>query len=282
MMAFKIAGNRGAYDVVDDFDIKIFIESLPLKIPPIVDVQTYKDFEATYFTPSNLIEGLTRRRENIKDIQAIIFDLDFVPDLHELDQDLMKLVNFDMEFHAWQTPSSLGSSKHEGGMRLYIPLSVPIEPKLLPQAVDEIVKTFILEVGINLLNYGADIKASKTVGRLMGLPLQQYLTFSWYGSWRYAVQSKYKAPKHKSRKGRQTNRGVSPEKFVKDYMRKHNVPELVLGHNVHNTLQQLIGALSKAGFEQEQAIEGLEFLSGIPTHGMGDIEKEVMTSSAYK
>lgn len=281
-MAFKTAGNRGAYDVVDEFDMKQFIESLPLFHGQIADVDNYKNFEALYMTPSNLKEGLERRKENIKDVQAIIFDLDYVPDLHELDHELMKLVNADVEFHAWQTPSSFGASKHENGMRLYLPLKNPIEPELLPQAVDEIIKNLVTYFQFNLLDFGADITASKTVGRLMGLPLQQMYVFSWYGSNRYEVQSKYvEKPKRKYTK-HLTNQGASPERFVKDYIKKHNIPDLVLGENVHNILQQLIGALSKAGFSEEQAIEGLEFLSDVPTNGIDDIEKEVRTSTAYR
>lgn len=65
-------------------------------------------------------------------------------------------------------------------------------------------------------------------------------------------------------------------------MKKHNIPDLILGVNVHNTLQQLSGALAKAGFNEEQALEGLEFLSDVPTNGMADIEKEIITSNAFK
>lgn len=292
MMAFKVAGNRGGYDVVDDFDMNEFMMSLPLYHEHIDDVQTFKDFEAMYFTPSNLKEGLDRKKENIADVQAIIFDLDNVQDLHDLDKDMVKLSKVDLEFHAWQTPSSIGNGQHHGGMRLYIPLKEAIIPELLPQAVDELMNTLNQIVGVNIQKYGADITTSKTIARLMGLPLQNHLTFSWYGSKKYKVNAKYvKTKKQQSAKRwysggaynkRLTNYSDSPEKFVKDYMNKHNIPDLILGVNVHNTLQQLIGALDKAGFNQEQALEGLEFLSDIPTHGMADIEKEVASSNAFK
>lgn len=291
MMAFKVAGNRGAYDVVDDFDMKEYMDSLPLYHDPIDDVQTFKDFEAMYFTPSNLKEGLARKKDNIADIQAIIFDLDNVESLHDLDKDMVKMSKVDLEFHAWQTPSSIGNGQHHGGMRLYIPLKESIEPRLLPQAVDELMNTLNQVLDVDLNKYGADITASKTIARLMGLPLQNYLTFSWYGSKKYKVNAKYVEPKKATQKRwcrdfsqrkLVTNRGESPETFVRDYMKKHNIPDLILGVNVHNTLQQLSGALAKAGFNEEQALEGLEFLSDVPTNGMADIEKEIITSNAFK
>lgn len=283
MYAFKTSGNRGQYDVIDEFDVIEFYNSLPLHHDPIPDLQQFKDFQAWYFTPSNLKIGTTRSKDNIKDVQAIVFDLDDVPDWNEYLGDVLKMATTGVEFATWQTPSSIGHGKHKGGMRLYFPLAVPIMPELLSQAVDELVVE-LAKIGFNLLNYGADLPSSRTIGRLMGLPLQRYMTFinSSDQTWKYQVTSQYEPPKPKKQWTRRTNMKTSPEDFVRMYIKKHDVPQLVLGVNVHNILQQLIGALERAGFTEDEAMEGLEFLSDATENGLADIEKEVATSNAYK
>lgn len=284
MYAFKIAGNRGGYDVVADFNLDEYYRSLPFKRKEIKNIQEFKDYEAQYFTPSDLISGLERKKQNIKNIQAIIFDLDGVDHVSDLISDAMVVAETNMEFALWQTPSSLSNQgEHVSGMRLFVPLEEPIEPKLLSQAVDEVVRALAV-FGLNVLSYGADLVASKTVGRLMGLPLQQYRTLRVGGkdSWRYKITSQYVEPPHREFKRKRTAMKTAPDEFIKGYMRKHNIDDPTLGVNVHNTLQQLIGAMSKAGFSKDETKEGLEMFEGITRNGMADIEHEVETSSAYK
>jgi hypothetical protein len=282
LYAFKTAGNRGQYDLVDEFDIETYFNSLPLHHDPINDVQQFKDFHAWYLTPSNLKNGLARNKDNIADVQAIVFDLDRIVEIEEYIANIFELAKTGLEFATWQTPSSIGNGKHENAMRLFIPLDKPIEPLLLPQAVDELTIAMITNANFNVLDYGGDITTTKTIGRLNGLPLQRYLTIINPGSWRYRITSKYEPPKPKKKYVRRTNMKTPPEEFVKMYMKKHDIPELILGVNVHNVLQQLIGALEKAGFAEDEAMEGLEFLADTTEHGMADIEKEVATSNAFK
>lgn len=284
MYAFKLAGNRGAYDVVDDFDLNAYYQSLPFKKGEITDLFEFKNYQAQYFTPSDLNAGLERKRSNIKNIQAIVFDLDGVDNVTDLIIDAMTLSESNLEFALWQTPSSLSQQgNHVSGMRLYVPLDEPIEPKLLPQAVDEVVIS-LATFGLNVLNYGADLVASKTIGRLMGLPIQQYRTLRVGGqqSWRYKVTSQYKEPKEKVHKRKRTTMKTAPDEFIKMYMRKHNIEQPTLGVNLHNTLQQLIGAMEKAGFSEDEVVEGLEMFADIAQKGMEDIEHEVKTSTAYR
>lgn len=167
--AFKKSGVFGGYDVVDDFDVILYANSVPYKHELVEDTEEFKTYQAQYFTPSALVEGLTRSRENIANIEGIVFDLDEVPDFLEL-RNLFyhMLIASKVEAYLWKTASGVFGGKHSNAVRLYIPLAEPIEPRLLPQAVDELALV-LKNVGIDVESFGVDIVASKTIGRLMGL-----------------------------------------------------------------------------------------------------------------
>lgn len=90
--AIKKSGIYGDYDLTDDFDLIIYAESLPQFHDEIQDLDDFKSRQAQYFTPSNLKEGLRRSRDNIADVQGILFDLDQVQDRDELQHDFYTLL----------------------------------------------------------------------------------------------------------------------------------------------------------------------------------------------
>lgn len=255
MYAFKKSGIYGDYDVVDDFDVVVYAESLPVVHEPIIDLEEFKKNSAQYFTPSNLKNGLTRSRMNIQDIQGILFDLDGVDHWEALMKDFYDmLVKSKIEMYLWKTPSALAvDGKHVNGSRLYVPLGEAINPELLPQAVDELARTFILG-GFNILSYGADLQASRTVGRLMGLPLQQKDTIV---PWdladrkRYKVQAKLDTSTFHSTSGSGFTGELNDDptienlaNFIKRYSDKHHITFNVGERD--NSLTRLFGALKKA------------------------------------
>lgn len=192
--AFKKSGVFGGYDVVDDFDVILYANSVPYKHEPVEDTEEFKTYQAQYFTPSALVEGLTRSRENIANIEGIVFDLDEVPDFLKLRNLFYRMmIASKVEAYLWKTASGVFGGKHSNAVRLYIPLAEPIEPRLLPQAVDELALV-LKNVGIDVESFGADIVASKTIGRLMGLPIQQEGTIvPWdiESRFRYKVKAVY-------------------------------------------------------------------------------------------
>lgn len=255
MYAFKKSGIYGDYDVVDDFDVVAYAESLPVVHEPIKDVGEFKKVSAQYFTPSNLKNGLARNRMNIQDVQGIIFDLDGVDHWNELMKDFYDmLVKSKIEMYLWKTPSALAlDGKHENGSRLYIPLGEAIAPELLPQAVDELARTFILG-GFNILSYGADLQASRTVGRLMGLPLQQKDTIvPWdiANRKRYKVKAKLDKSSFQSTSYSEFVGALTDEptvenltNFIKRYADKHQITFNVGERD--NSLTRIFGAVKKA------------------------------------
>jgi hypothetical protein len=194
VMAFKKSGVFGDYDVVDDLDLIRYANSVPAKHEPVEDYDYFKKYQAQYFTPSNLKNGLSRSADNIADVQGILFDLDEVDDLKALRHKFyLMMIKSKVEAYLWATPSSLFGGSHKNAQRLYIPLAEAINPNLLPVAVDELVSV-LNKIGINVSEYGADLTSSKTVGRLMGLPIQQVGTIvPWNISkrFRYRVKAKY-------------------------------------------------------------------------------------------
>ncbi|KRN77245.1 hypothetical protein [Weissella minor] len=255
MYAFKKSGIYGDYDVVDDLDVVTYTESLPVVHEPIEDVDEFKKVSAQYFTSSNLKNGLARNRMNIQDVQGIIFDLDGVDHWEELMKDFYDmLVKSKIEMYLWKTPSALAADgKHANGSRLYIPLGEAIEPELLPQAVDELARIFILG-GFNILSYGADLQASRTVGRLMGLPLQQKDTIvPWdiVNRKRYKVQAKLDRSSFQSTSDSEFVGALNDEptienltNFMKRYTDKHHITFNVGERD--NSLTRIFGAVKKA------------------------------------
>ncbi|MFP7242377.1 hypothetical protein [Pediococcus pentosaceus] len=253
MYAFKKSGVIGDYDVIDEFDVIEYVESLPAVHEPIHDLDAFKRYSAQYFTPSNLKQGLTRSKENISDVQGIIFDLDIVDDWEELKKDFYDtLIKFNLEMYLWQTPSAIAHGSHTNGSRLYIPLAEPILPEVLPKAVDELVIAFA-KAGVRLLTYGPDLNASRTVGRLMGLPLQKQNTIvPWdlSSTFRYKVKAKVE---HSNFKPVSMHDGFvemnpsTPENltsFIKGYVEKHHI-SFAVGQR-DNSLVQVMGGIKKA------------------------------------
>ncbi len=263
--AFKVSGIYGDYDVVDELDVVEYTESLPQVHDPIDDLDDFKTRQAQYFTPSTLKNGLTRSRDNVADIQGILFDLDNVPDRDELQHDFYTLLTkTKLEVYLWLTPSAIALGGHENGHRLFIPLDTPIDPRLLPNAVDELTIAFA-KAGFNLLNYGVDLTASKTVSRLMGLPLQKTGTIV---PWDLAERFKYKV------KAEYHDSGFVPigsddmqefnaptvenlTSFISGYVDKHNIT-FNKGER-DNNLTRLIGGVAKAfaGVADDDLIEAL-------------------------
>ncbi|TGE80046.1 hypothetical protein [Weissella confusa] len=263
--AFKVSGIYGDYDVVDELDVVEYTESLPQVHDSIDDLDDFKTRQAQYFTPSTLKNGLTRSRENIADIQGILFDLDNVPDRDELQHDFYTLLTkTKLEVYLWLTPSAIAIGGHENGHRLFIPLAQAIDPRLLGKAVDELTIAFA-KAGFNLLNYGVDLTASKTVSRLMGLPLQKTGTIV---PWDLLERFKYKV------KAEYHDSGFVPigsddmqefnaptvenlTSFISGYVDKHNIT-FNKGER-DNNLTRLIGGVAKAfaGVADDDLIEAL-------------------------
>ncbi|MBM7617284.1 hypothetical protein JOC36_000833 [Weissella uvarum] len=257
MYAFKKSGIYGDYDVLDELDVVTYAESLPAVHEPIEDVSEFKKVSAQYFTPSNLKDGLTRSRENIKDVQGIIFDLDRVDNWHDLMSDFYEmLIKSKIEMYLWKTPSALAlDGNHENGTRLYIPLGEPIRPELLPQAVEEVAKLLIIG-DFNILNYGADIQSSKTIGRLMGLPLQKQDTIvPWdlENRKRYKIQavldksiSTFQSTSESDFVGAMSDEPTveNMTNFINNYTEKHDITFNVGERD--NSLTRVFGALKKA------------------------------------
>ena len=264
--AIKKSGIYGDYDLTDDFDLIIYAESLPQFHDEIQDLDDFKSRQAQYFTPSNLKEGLTRSRENIADIQGILFDLDNVPDRDELQHDFYTLLTkTKLEVYLWLTPSAIAIGGHENGHRLFIPLAQAIAPRLLGQAVDELTIAFA-KAGFNLLNYGVDLAASKTVSRLMGLPLQKSGTIVPWDieeRFRYKVKSELKESGFVPIMAGDGFSGLdSPTvenltSFISGYMDKHTIT-FNQGER-DNNLTRLIGAVAKAftGISDDDLLEAL-------------------------
>ncbi|GAK32040.1 hypothetical protein WOSG25_250110 [Weissella oryzae SG25] len=202
MYAFKKSGVRGPYDVIEELDVIHYLRSVPFEHEKVEDIEYFKKNQAQYFTPSALIEGLDRNRENILDIQGIVFDLDVVPDWNELKYAFYDVLTISkIEMYLWLTPSGIWNGKHLNASRLFIPLAEPINPNLLSDAVDELIKLFAnlnqrTKHELNLLSYGVDIATSKTISRLMGLPIQQkgsIVPWDVEERFRYKVKAEYHA-----------------------------------------------------------------------------------------
>lgn len=268
MYAFMKSGMLGDYDCVDELDVIEYVESLPLRREPINDLNAFKMYSAQYFTPSDLKNGLARNRANIANVQALIFDLDRVPNYQELVHEFLTvLTKSQIEMYLWKTPSSFSNeSDHENGARLYIPLGEPIMPEHLDTAIQEVYLNLV-RAGLNILNYGADITASKTVGRLMGLPLQQEDTIV---PWdmperkRYKIQAEY-VPKPKSvfTGGGFGSFAEEPSvenltSFITSYTQKHAVT-FFKGER-DNNLTRVLGALKTAfnGIDEGDLLEAFE------------------------
>ncbi|WP_371190521.1 hypothetical protein [Weissella viridescens] len=254
MYAFKKSGIYGDYDVIDELDVITYVESLPIYHAPIDDLEAFKKVSAQYFTPSNLKEGLVRSRQNIADVQGITFDLDKVYDWSELMYEFYTMMTkSEIEMYLWKTPSAIASGGHENGSRLFVPLGESIDPELLPQAVDELTKLFIFG-GFNLLSYGADLQASKTIGRLMGLPLQQKDTIvPWdvENRKRYKIQATLDRSSFKSTFESEFTGKLNDEptvenmaSFIERYAEKHQITFNVGERD--NSLTRMFGALKKA------------------------------------
>ncbi|KRN46193.1 hypothetical protein ACWN56_05285 [Weissella viridescens] len=283
MYAFKKSGIYGDYDVIDELDVVTYTESLPVYHDPIEDVSEFKKVSAQYFTPSNLKSGLARSRENIADIQGITFDLDKVYDWSELMYDFYTMMTkSEIEMYLWKTPSAIASGGHENGSRLFVPLGKSIEPELLPKAVDELTKLFILG-GFNLLSYGADLQASKTVGRLMGLPLQKKDTIvPWdiENRKRYKIQAELDRSTFQSTSEGEFIGALNDEptvenmaSFMERYAGKHRVTFNVGERD--NSLTRMLGALKKAfdDIDQDDLI-GAFYEAGI-AQALDNPEKDI-------
>lgn len=254
MYAFMKSGMLGDYDCVDELNVIEYVESLPFEHEPIDDLKGFKMFSAQYFTPSDLIDGLTRKKANIANIQGITFDLDNVPVWDDLKNEFYTvLINSQVEAYLWKTPSAFSTdSDHQNGARIFIPLGEPIHPDQLDDAVTEVFFN-LARAGLNILDYGADVPASKTVGRLMGLPLQQNDTIvPWDMSdrKRYRVQAEY-VPKPKPAFSGNAFGGFTDEptvdnltSFITHYTQKHGVTFMVGERD--NSLTKVFGALKKA------------------------------------
>lgn len=253
MFAFKKSGVVGDYDCVDELDMEIYAESLPQVHEPINDLEAFKKYGAQYFTPSDLKHGLERRTSNIVNVQGIIFDLDTVRNVDELVKNFYELLTRTaLEAYLWKTPSSLSSTGHENGARLYIPLGTPIVPGLLEDAVNELV-ILLAKADFNLFNYGVDLMASKSIGRLMGLPMQKEGTII---PWdlperkRYNIQAEYKESEFKPTIESGFSSGFNdptPENlasFVRGYVGKHGIT-FNIGER-DNSLTKIFGAVKKA------------------------------------
>ena len=252
MYAFKKSGVEGDYDVIDELDLIEYAESLPQLHEPIDDLDGFKHYSAQYFTPSDLKDGLTRRASNIKNIQGIIFDLDRVVDWNELMMSFYQLLTVSrIEMYLWQTPSALSDGGHSNGSRIYVPLAEAIQPQLLTKAVDELVITFA-QAGLNLLEYGVDLTASKTVGRLMGLPLQKKNTivpWDMEERFRYHVKAKYEPSEFVSTMDDGFSSLNEPtvenlSSFITGYVEKHQIG-FAKGER-DNNLTKVYGALNRA------------------------------------
>lgn len=253
--AFKKSGVMGGYDVVDEFDVILYANSLPYKHEIVDNTDDFKTYQAQYFTPSALVEGLTRSRENIKDIEGILFDLDEVPDFLILRDLFYKmLINSKVEAYLWKTASSIFGGKHTNASRMYIPLREPIAPRLLSQAVDELV-IGLKKVGIDVEEYGADLVSSKTIGRLMGLPIQQEGTIVPWDiktRFKYKVKSVFQEPEFKplilptydSNFIQTENGDTDLIGFIVNYTKKHGITWFK-GERDDN-LTRVIGAIKKA------------------------------------
>ncbi|TYC48793.1 hypothetical protein ESZ50_07910 [Weissella muntiaci] len=200
MYAFKKSGVHGSYDLIEELDVIEYLESLTYEHEKVEDVEYFKKYQAQYFTPSTLKNGLERNRENIVDVQGIVFDLDVVSDFQELQLAFYEALTISkVEMYLWLTPSGIWNGGHLNASRLFIPLAEPIHPSVLSDAVDELILLFArlnqqMKHEFNLLSYGIDITASKTVSRLMGLPIQQkgsIVPWDVEDRFRYKVKAEY-------------------------------------------------------------------------------------------
>lgn len=268
MYAFIKSGMLGDYDCVDELNVIKYVESLPFEHEPIDDLKGFKTFSAQYFTPSDLIDGLTRKKANIANIQGITFDLDNVPVWDDLKNEFYTvLINSQVEAYLWKTPSAFSTdSDHQNGARIFIPLGEPIHPDQLDDAVTEVFFN-LARAGLNILDYGADVPASKTVGRLMGLPLQQEDTIvPWDMSERkrYKIQTPY-MPKPKNVFSGGGFGGFAEEpsvdnltSFITSYTQKHGIT--FLKGERDNNLTRVLGALKTAfnGINDSDLLDAFE------------------------
>ncbi|MHD0286825.1 hypothetical protein [Weissella tructae] len=277
----------GDYDCVDELDVIEYVESLPDTHEPILDLKGFKTLSAQYFTPSDLIDGLARKKANIANIQGITFDLDSVPIWDELKSEFYTLlINSQVEAYLWKTPSSFAvESDHENGARLFLPLGEPINPNHLDEAVREVVIN-LARGGLNVLDYGADITASKTVGRLMGLPLQKKDTivpWDMENRKRYKIQTPY-TPKVSKENYAGGFGGFNEEptvenltSFIERYTQKHGIT-FVVGER-DNSLTRVFGALKKA-FD---GIDDTDLLSAFDNAGISNTldnpEKDILSKA---
>lgn len=276
----------GDYDCVDELDVIEYVESLPVVHEPIMDLKAFKMFSAQYFTPSDLLDGLTRKKANVANIQAITFDLDRVPVWDELKNEFYQLlINTQLEAYLWKTPSSFASdSEHENGARLYIPLGEPINPGHLDSAVKEVFMNLV-KAGLNVLDYGADITASKTVGRLMGLPLQKKDTivpWDMADRKRYKIQCSYVPESKPVFSGGFSSFEEEPNvdnltSFIERYTQKHGIT-FVVGER-DNSLTRVFGALKTAfkGIDDSDLL--LAFENAGIAHALDNPEKDILSKA---
>ena len=156
-----------------------------------------------------------------------------------------------IEMYLWQTPSALAAGGHSNGSRIYVPLAEAIQPQLLTKAVDELVITFA-QAGLNLLEYGVDLTASKTVGLLMGLPLQKKNTvvpWDMTERFRYRIKAKYEPSEFVSTMDDGFSSLNEPtvdnlSSFIAGYVEKHQIG-FAKGER-DNNLTKVYGALNRA------------------------------------
>lgn len=292
MYAFKKSGIYGDYDVVDELNVIEYIESLPFKHSFVEDVDDFKRVQAQYFTPSNLKQGLSRSRANVADIQGVLFDLDFVPNQNDLKLAFYELLTMSkVEAYLWLTPSGIWNGKHRGASRIFIPLAEPIVPELLSDAVDELLRLFAtlnqkMTYDLNLLDYGVDIKASKTVGRLMGLPVQQegcIVPWDIQGRFRYKVKAEYKPSQFKPVRSTSSDDGFlrlddptpdNLQSFILSYCSKHGIT-WQKGQRDDN-LMKVIGAVKEAfSLVDEQDLLKAFYETGIASN-LDNPEKDIL------
>ena len=266
------------YLVKGEEELDTMIEQLPEQFELTTDLSLYKRFEMVYFSPVTLVDGLERRGSNIKSVHAIVLDLDNVENKRELLRDLGKIIIAD--FYMWDTISSFSDEGHKNGTRLVFPLREPINPWQLENAAKDMLERF-KRMGFNADKFGVDRKAMIDPARLSGFALQKTNTYHNTGK-KYRVNPNTPAVKREVSDEKRGDGVDDPERFIKNYIRKHHVERPVLGKNVHNTLQRLIGVLEIVGCSQEETIEALSFMSDYCTRGIEDIEHEVLTSNAYK
>ena len=281
-LIMKIAMTRSVkldhYLVTGDVKLINLVDDLPVEFELKCSLSEYKHNEMRYFSPVILKEGLERRKSNIKFVTAIVLDLDNIPDTKMFYRDLNKLNVAD--YYVWKTISNYSDEGHTNGRRLVFELREPIYPYQLENASKKMIDTF-KRMGFDATKYGLDTKAMIDPARLSGFALSQTETYHNIGK-TYRVDPNTKAVDTTLSTDTRGEGVDDPEKFIKNYIRKHNVPKPVLGVNVHFTLQRLIGVLYFAGVSEKDALEALLWLSKYTTNGEEDIEREIQQNPSYK